>query len=78
MTNDEIPRRCCVDKMTAAERAIYDAVQAVESAGADVRLTDAVVLLQATRESVADFVDGVSTTRRYVLQTPDEQAELRG
>lgn len=33
--------------------------------GADVRLTDAVVLLQAARDSVADFVDGIET-RRHV------------
>lgn len=62
-------RRNRADRMTEAERAIRDAVQAVERAGADVRLTDAVVLLQAAREIVADFVDGVHGPRptvRYV------------
>lgn len=53
------PRRSRLDLMSEAERAIYDATQAVERAGADTRLTDAVVLLQAAREKVADFVDGV-------------------
>lgn len=54
--------------MTAAERAIYDAVAVVEAAGADVRLTDAVILLGAARDSVADFVDGVADVRRLVVQ----------
>jgi hypothetical protein len=54
----DIPRRSRIDQMTPAERAIYDAMGVVEAAGADVRLTDAVVLLQAARERVADFVDG--------------------
>jgi hypothetical protein len=54
----DIPRRSRIDQMTPAERAIYDALGVVEAAGADVRLTDAVVLLQAARERVADFVDG--------------------
>lgn len=54
----EIARRARIDLMTAAERAIYDALAVVEAAGCDVRLTDAVVLLQAARDRVADFVDG--------------------
>lgn len=58
----EIPRRLCVDKMTPAELAIREASLAVEAAGADLRLTQAVMLLQAAREKVADFVDGVEAT----------------
>lgn len=54
---DGIPRRSRIDLLTPAERAIYDAVQAVESLPADVRLTDAVNLLQEAREKVADFVE---------------------
>jgi hypothetical protein len=65
----EIPRRARLDLFTPAERAIYDAVQAVEAVGADVRLTDAVILLQAARDSVADYVDGVEK-RRYVREQP--------
>lgn len=59
------PRRASVQLWTPAEKAIADAVAAVEAAGADVRLTDAVVLLQAARDSVADFVDGIDA-RRFV------------
>ncbi len=66
---EEIPRRVCLEKMTVAERSILEAVGWVEAAGADVRLTDAVILLQAARDSVADFVDGVDT-RRYVQTAP--------
>lgn len=51
------PRRICVDRFSPAERAIYDAVLLVEALPADLRLTNAVVLLQQARDSVADFVD---------------------
>ena len=63
LNKENIPRRICVDKLTPAEKAIYDAVQAVELAGADTRLTDAVNLLQAARDKVADFVDNVPAKR---------------
>ena len=69
----DIPRRIRIDQFSPAERAIYDAVKEVPSLPADVRLTDAVVLLQAARESVADFFDGVPQ-RRYVRC---EQAEVK-
>jgi len=65
---EQVPRRARLDRLTAAERAIFDAVQAVETLPADVRLTDAVVLLQAARESVADFVDGIDQRRVLSLQ----------
>lgn len=55
----EVPRRAQVGLMTAGERAIREAVDEVERMGADVRLTEAVTLLEAAREKVADFVDGV-------------------
>ena len=48
-----------MDLLTPAEKAISDAVLAVEDAGCDVRLTDAVILLQKARDKVADFVDNV-------------------
>lgn len=66
----EIPRRARVDQWTEAEKAIDAAVQVVERAGADVRLTDAVNLLWAARQSVADFVDGINS-RRYWTDTTD-------
>jgi hypothetical protein len=56
--NDTIPRRIRIDQFVQAERAIYDAVQAVEAMPADVRLTDAVILLGQARSKVADYVDG--------------------
>ena len=55
----EIPRRNRIDKFTPTEQAIWDASLLVEMAGADVHLTDAVVLLGRARDKVADFVDGV-------------------
>lgn len=55
----EPPRRVRIDLFTPAEKAIYDAVQAVEAAGCDERLTRAVIKLQEARDLVADFVDGV-------------------
>ncbi len=55
--NDIIPRRARLDRMTVAERTIYDAIQRVEEMPADVRLTEAQVLLDKARNLVADFVD---------------------
>lgn len=63
-----IPRRNQLLTMTPAEKAIMDAMYAVENAGADVRLTDAINLLQAARDAVGDFVDGVQK-RRKVTET---------
>ena len=59
MSDIDIPRRIRLDRMTKAELAITSAMDAVEEAGADVRLTEAVVLLQQARDKVADFVDQV-------------------
>lgn len=55
---DTIPRRIRQDLMTPAELAITVAMGAVENAGCDPLLTEAVILLQAARDKVADFVDG--------------------
>lgn len=52
-----IPRRIRLDLMTPAETAITQAMYAVESAGADTLLTDAINLLSQAREKVADYVD---------------------
>ncbi len=59
---NEISRRSRLDLNTPAELAIRAAVDAVEAAGCDVRLTDAVVLLGQAKDRVADFVDGI---KRY-------------
>ncbi len=52
-----MPRRCRVDLFSPAETAIREAMLAVEEAGAHVLLTDAINLLAAAREKVADFVE---------------------
>lgn len=57
--HDEIPRRNRVDQWTLAEHAIAAALAEVERVGADVRLTDAVVLLNKARHRVADYVDRI-------------------
>src|SRR3990167_4136463 len=62
--DQDIPRRCCLDQFVPAERAIYAAAQAVEAMPADVRLTDAVVLLGRARALVADYVDAVPAAPR--------------
>jgi hypothetical protein len=59
MSDTNPPRRIRIDLMTPAETAIHVAMREVEKAGADVRLTDAIVLLQQAREKVADYHDEV-------------------
>ena len=59
---DEIPRRIDMTRWTPAEHAIGAAMSEVERAGADTRLTDAVVLLGQAKDAVADYVDGVTRT----------------
>jgi hypothetical protein len=61
MAENEIPRRAYVDRWTPAERAIKDAMGAVEEAGCHPLLTDAVNLLGQAFEKVADFVELPST-----------------
>ena len=53
-------RRCDMQRMTAVERQIADAMYAVEKIpAADVRLTEAISLLFAARTRLADYVDGI-------------------
>ena len=47
-------------RATSGEIAIRQAIAAVGGMGADPRLTDAVILLEAAKNSVADFVDDVA------------------
>ncbi len=54
---NEIPRRIRMDLMTPAELAITHAIGEVEKAGADVKLTEAVITLSKARDLVADFID---------------------
>jgi hypothetical protein len=57
--NEQIPRRIRLDRLTPAEKAIWDAAQAVEALPPDARLTKAGSLLTEARALVADYVDGV-------------------
>lgn len=54
---DGIPTRCDVRQYSVGEKAIAAAVDAVESMGADILLTDAIILLQQAKDKVADFVE---------------------
>lgn len=54
---NEVPRRIRIDLYTPAETAIRAAIIAVEEAGADPLLTDAVILLGQAQSKVADYVD---------------------
>lgn len=54
---DGVPRRNRVDLMTSAELAIREAVDRVETMGADARLTEVVVMLQEAKDKLSDFVD---------------------
>lgn len=65
-----IPRRIDLQRMTPAERAITEAIRAVEELPADVRLTDAVCLLVQARERVADFVDAQLSPELQTVPTP--------
>ena len=56
-----IPRRNRLDLMTIAERVIFQAMNEVESLGADVKLTEAVTLLAKAKDCVSDFVDNVKS-----------------
>ena len=50
-----------MDQWTPAEKAIGDAISAVEALAADERLTRASVLLQEARSLVADYFEGVTS-----------------
>lgn len=52
-----IPRRQRMDKCVPAELAIYKAMEEIENIGADVRLTEAIIILNEARNLVADFID---------------------
>ena len=78
----DIPRRTDLSRMTPAELAIRQAMLTVEEGGADVRLTDAVVLLGEAREAVADYIDGIDRRRSvhdpsYIKAMADVVAAFR-
>jgi len=55
---DGVPTRIDMNWLTPAERAILDAMGAVENAGGSPALTDATTLLMKALERVADHVEG--------------------
>lgn len=55
---DGWPTRADMSYWSPAEKAIQDAISAVEAAGASNALTDAVVFLGKARDRVADHVEG--------------------
>lgn len=57
MNDQQFPRRSRLDLCTPAELAIYNAMTEVEKVGADVRLTEAVILLSQAKDKVADYID---------------------
>lgn len=57
MSDSKFPRRSCIYLLTPTEKAVWDAGQAIEAVGADIRLTEAAVLLQQAREKLADYFD---------------------
>lgn len=54
---NDFPRRSQLDKCEPAELAIFNAMQEVEKLPADVKLTEAVILLQKAKDLVSDFID---------------------
>jgi hypothetical protein len=54
-----ILRRNRLDLMAPVEIAIFTAMQEVEKIGADVKLTNATMLLQQARDLVSDFIEGI-------------------
>lgn len=54
----QFPRRRFVDQHAPAERAIYEAMGAVEMLGADPLLTEAVTALGKAADLVADWLEG--------------------
>jgi len=53
----DIKRRVRLDLYTPAEKAIWDAMVAVELMEADVRLTNAGMLLGQAKDLVSDYID---------------------
>lgn len=52
-----VPRRNITSQLQPAELKIIEAIQAVESLGADLLLTDAVRLLSEAKDKVSDFIE---------------------
>lgn len=59
LSENVIPRRCDLHRLTPAELAIYKAACEVESLGAHPLLTDSVSKLAEARKHLADYVDQI-------------------
>jgi hypothetical protein len=70
---DDIPRRSKLWLLSPAERAIFDAVQAVEQSGlGGAPITEAINLLHAAFDKVADSIDAnLVEWLRSQMQLPD-------
>lgn len=55
--SDYIPRRMRLELNTPAELAIHNAMLEVEKIWADVKLTEAVILLQKAKNLVSNYID---------------------
>jgi hypothetical protein len=64
MSDTEIPRRIRLDLFQPAELAIYNAIQEVEKMPADVRLTDAVILLGKAKDCVSNYIESEEETEQ--------------
>lgn len=60
------PRRQSLSHNTPAELAIRAAIDAVEIVGADVLLTDAVVLLGQAKDKLGDYVDKADPSKAEI------------
>ena len=57
ITVNGVPRRFRTDLDTPLESKLREIIHEVEAAGAHSLLTDAIVLLQAAKDKVSDFVE---------------------
>lgn len=57
MIIDDFPRRSRLPFCIPAEMAITNAVNELEKVGADIKLTEAVILLGKARDLLSDYVD---------------------
>lgn len=75
----ETLRRNRIDLMTPSELAIYKAIHEVEHLGADVKLTEAVILLSKAKDILADYVDKVEVkkdTYSYIKSLDSEYCTI--
>lgn len=67
--DDEIPRRIRLDKLTPAEKAIFDAVDVVEGMGAHPLLTEII--------AICDFIDAATTRKTEFKDRKEGESDLR-